>query len=142
MHLPDGEQMSIYDAAMRYQADGVPLVVIAGKEYGIGQLARLGGQGHALLGVRAVIAESYERIHRINLVGWACSRCSSWPGDSAESLGLTGRETFTIRGLGELEVGERGDGRGGRRRHAASGRWPGSTRRPTSPSTARAGCCR
>ena len=115
-HFPDGEQMSIYDASMRYQADGVPLVVIAGKEYGSGSSRDWAAKGSALLGVRAVIAESYERIHRTNLVALGVMPLQFLEGDSAESLGITGTETFTIRGLGELEVGQRGDRRAGRRR--------------------------
>ena len=140
-HFPDGEQMSIYDASMRYQADGVPLVVIAGKEYGSGSSRDWAAKGSALLGVRAVIAESYERIHRTNLVALGVIPLQFLEGDSAESLGITGTETFTIRGLGELEVGSEvtveldGGARSFRR-------WPGWTLRPTSPSTARAGCCR
>jgi aconitate hydratase len=104
-HFPDGEQMSIFDASMRYQADGVPLVVIAGKEYGSGSSRDWAAKGSALLGVRAVIAESYERIHRTNLVALGVIPLQFLDGDSAESLGITGTETFTIRGLGELEVG-------------------------------------
>ena len=104
-HFPDGEQLSIYDASMRYQADGVPLVVIAGKEYGSGSSRDWAAKGSALLGVRAVIAESYERIHRTNLVALGVIPLQFLEGDSAESLGITGTETFTIRGLGELEVG-------------------------------------
>ena len=104
-HLPDGEQMSIYDASMRYQADGVPLVVIAGKEYGSGSSRDWAAKGTALLGVRAVIAESYERIHRTNLVALGVIPLQFLAGESADSLGITGPETFTIRGLGELGVG-------------------------------------
>ena len=104
-HFPDGEQLSIYDASMRYQADGVPLVVIAGKEYGSGSSRDWAAKGSALLGVRAVIAQSYERIHRTNLVALGVIPLQFLEGDSAESLGITGTETFTIRGLGELEVG-------------------------------------
>ncbi len=104
LHLPDGEQMSIYDAAMRYQGEGVPLVVIAGKEYGSGSSRDWAAKGSALLGVRAVIAESFERIHRSNLVALGVLPVQFRPGDSAESLDLTGRETYTIRGLAELGV--------------------------------------
>ena len=107
LHLPDGEQMSIYDAANRYAEEGVPLVVIAGTEYGSGSSRDWAAKGSALLGVRAVIVESYERIHRSNLVALGVIPLQFLPGDSAESLGLTGRETFTIRGLGELGVGAR-----------------------------------
>ena len=97
--------MSIYDAAMRYQAEGVPLVVIAGKEYGSGSSRDWAAKGSALLGVRAVIAESFERIHRSNLVGMGVIPLQFMPGESAESLGLTGQETYTIRGLEDLGVG-------------------------------------
>jgi len=106
-HFPDGEQLSIYDASMRYQAEGVPLVVIAGKEYGSGSSRDWAAKGSALLGVRAVIAESYERIHRSNLVALGVIPLQFNEGESAASLGITGSETFTIRGLGELGVGSR-----------------------------------
>jgi len=99
LHLPDGEQMSIYDAAMRYQADGVPLVVLAGKEYGSGSSRDWAAKGPMLLGVRAVLAESYERIHRANLVGMGILPLELPPGETVESLGLTGHETFEITGL-------------------------------------------
>ena len=99
LHLPDGEQMSIYDAAMRYQADGVPLVVLAGKEYGSGSSRDWAAKGTMLLGVRAVLAESYERIHRANLVGMGILPLEFPAGESVESLGLTGHETFEITGL-------------------------------------------
>ncbi len=98
-HLPDGEQTSIYDAAQRYASDGVPLVVLAGKEYGSGSSRDWAAKGTALLGVRAVIAESYERIHRSNLIGMGVLPLQYPPGESRESLGLTGEEEFTIRGL-------------------------------------------
>ena len=104
-HFPDGEQLSIYDASMRYQAEGVPLVVIAGKEYGSGSSRDWAAKGSALLGVRAVIAESFERIHRSNLVALGVIPLQFAAGESAETLGITGSETFTIRGLGELGVG-------------------------------------
>jgi aconitate hydratase len=97
--------MTIYDASMRYQEDGVPLVVLAGKEYGSGSSRDWAAKGSALLGVRAVIAESYERIHRTNLVALGVVPLQYLPGESAASLGLTGEETFTIRGLGDLVVG-------------------------------------
>jgi len=79
LHLPDGEQMTIYDASVKYQAEGVPLILIAGKEYGSGSSRDWAAKGPRLLGVRAVIAQSYERIHRSNLVGWESCRCSSFP---------------------------------------------------------------
>ena len=101
LHQPSGEQMSIYDAAMRYQADGVPAIVIAGKEYGSGSSRDWAAKGPRLLGVQAVIAESYERIHRSNLVGMGILPLQFLDGDSAASLGLTGYETFDIVGLGD-----------------------------------------
>ena len=101
VHLPDGEQLFIYDAAMRYRAEGVPLLVIAGREYGSGSSRDWAAKGTALLGVRAVLAESYERIHRSNLVGMGVLPLQFQTGESAPSLGLTGREEYTIRGLAE-----------------------------------------
>ncbi|MGZ4590811.1 MAG: aconitate hydratase [Actinomycetes bacterium] len=101
-HLPDGEQMSIYDASSRYQADGVPLVVLAGKEYGSGSSRDWAAKGTALLGVRAVIAESYERIHRSNLIGMGVLPLQYRDGESAETLGLTGEEEFAISGVTAL----------------------------------------
>jgi aconitate hydratase len=100
LHLPDKEQMSIYDAAMRYKKDGVPLVVIAGKEYGSGSSRDWAAKGTLLLGVKAVIAESYERIHRSNLVGMGVLPLEFQSGKNAEALGLTGHEVFDIIGLG------------------------------------------
>jgi aconitate hydratase len=103
VHQPSGERMDIYDAAERYRGEGVPLVVIAGKEYGSGSSRDWAAKGTLLLGVRAVIAESYERIHRSNLVGMGVLPLQFKAGQNAESLGLTGRETFSIAGLsGEL----------------------------------------
>jgi aconitate hydratase len=99
LHQPSGDDMSIFDAAMRYQAEGVPAIVIAGKEYGSGSSRDWAAKGPRLLGVRAVIAESYERIHRTNLVCMGVLPLQFQPGDSAESLGLTGYESFTIEGL-------------------------------------------
>jgi aconitate hydratase len=96
VHLPDGEATTIFDAAMRYAADGVPLIVIAGKEYGSGSSRDWAAKGPRLLGVRAVIAESFERIHRSNLVGMGILPLQFLPGESAASLGLTGREAYTI----------------------------------------------
>ncbi len=98
-HLPDGKQTSIYDAAMQYQQDGVPLVVLAGKEYGTGSSRDWAAKGTTLLGVRAVIAESYERIHRSNLIGMGVLPLEFPAGETASSLALTGRETFSISGL-------------------------------------------
>jgi len=99
IHQPSGEPMTIYDASIRYRDAGVPLVVIAGKEYGSGSSRDWAAKGPSLLGVRAVIAESYERIHRSNLVGMGVLPLQFASGDSAASLGLTGRETLTVRGL-------------------------------------------
>jgi aconitate hydratase len=99
VHLPDGEPMSIFDAALRYQQEGVPQIVIAGKEYGTGSSRDWAAKGPKLLGVRAVIAESFERIHRSNLVGMGIAPLELLPGDSADSLGLSGREEFAILGL-------------------------------------------
>jgi aconitate hydratase len=99
IHLDSDEEMSIYDAAMRYAESETPLVVLAGKEYGSGSSRDWAAKGTKLLGVRAVIAESFERIHRSNLVGMGVVPLQFADGDSVESLGLTGRETFTIAGL-------------------------------------------
>ena len=99
----DEEQMSIYDAAMRYMEEDIPLIVIAGKEYGSGSSRDWAAKGVKLLGVRAVIAESFERIHRSNLVGMGVLPLQFKEGESAESLGLGGRETFTIRGLADAD---------------------------------------
>jgi aconitate hydratase len=96
VHFTSGEQMSIYDAAMRYMEEGVPLVVLAGKEYGSGSSRDWAAKGPKLLGIRAVIAESYERIHRSNLVGMGVLPLQFPAGESVESLGLTGEETFDI----------------------------------------------
>ena len=101
VRLPSGERLTIYDAAMRYRDEGVPLVVIAGKEYGTGSSRDWAAKGTLLLGVRAVIAESYERIHRSNLVGMGVMPLEFEAGQSAASLGLTGREVYDIEGLAE-----------------------------------------
>jgi aconitate hydratase len=107
VHLPSGEQMSIYDAAMRYQAEGTPLVVLGGKQYGAGSSRDWAAKGAYLLGVKAVLVESYERIHRSNLVGMGVLPLQFQPGQSVESLGLTGRETFDISGIaGGLHPGQ------------------------------------
>jgi aconitate hydratase len=100
-YLPTGEVMSIYDAAMRYQADGTPLLVLAGKEYGSGSSRDWAAKGPALQGIRAVIAESYERIHRSNLVGMGILPLQFPAGESADTLGLSGQELFDLDGLGE-----------------------------------------
>jgi aconitate hydratase len=99
IHVPSNEQMSIYDASVRYQKDGVPLVIIAGKEYGTGSSRDWAAKGVLLLGVRAVIAESFERIHRSNLVGMGVLPFEFLDGQNRESLGLTGKETFSIEGV-------------------------------------------
>jgi aconitate hydratase len=101
VHLPGGEQMSIYDAAMRYAKEQVPLLVLAGKEYGSGSSRDWAAKGTKLLGVQAVIAESYERIHRSNLIGMGVLPLEFLPGESAAGLGLTGQETFDITGVDE-----------------------------------------
>jgi aconitate hydratase len=100
-HLPSGQEMSIYDAAMRYQEEGTPLVVLAGREYGTGSSRDWAAKGVDLLGVRAVIAESYERIHRSNLVGMGVLPLQFQPGENPASLDLTGHEEFDITGLAE-----------------------------------------
>ncbi|HEX6322658.1 MAG TPA: aconitate hydratase AcnA, partial [Vicinamibacterales bacterium] len=99
-HMPTGEKMPIFDAAMRYQAQGVPLVVVAGKEYGSGSSRDWAAKGPLLLGIRAVIVESYERIHRSNLIGMGILPLQFPAGESYTSIGLTGREVFDIEGLG------------------------------------------
>ena len=107
-HLPDGRQMSIFDAAMKYKDEGVPLIVIAGKEYGTGSSRDWAAKGPALLGVRAVIAETYERIHRSNLIGMGILPLQFEPGVSAKSLGLDGFEEYDIEGIeGDLKPGRR-----------------------------------
>ena len=98
-YIPTGEQMPIYDAAMKYGEDGTPLVIIAGKEYGTGSSRDWAAKGTALLGVKAVIAQSFERIHRSNLVGMGVIPLQFLEGDSRESLGLTGDEIISIEGL-------------------------------------------
>jgi len=98
-HLPDGEVMSIYDASMKYQADGVPLVVIAGTEYGSGSSRDWAAKGTRLLGVSAVVVESFERIHRSNLVGMGILPLQFPDGVNRKTLGLDGTETFDLTGL-------------------------------------------
>ena len=105
LHLPDGGQTTIYEAAERYAAEGVPLMVLAGKEYGSGSSRDWAAKGTSLLGVRAVIAESYERIHRSNLIGMGVLPLQYAEGQNAGSLGLTGHEVFSVTGLGSLNEG-------------------------------------
>ncbi|MGD0004924.1 MAG: aconitate hydratase AcnA [Anaerolineaceae bacterium] len=102
VHLPDGMETSIYAASMQYKAEGVPLLIIAGKEYGTGSSRDWAAKGPLLLGVRVVIAESFERIHRSNLIGMGVLPLQFRPGDSAQSLGLTGQELFDVEGLAGL----------------------------------------
>jgi aconitate hydratase len=101
-HQPDGAQMPIYDAAMRYKKEGVKLVVFAGKEYGMGSSRDWAAKGTALLGIRAAIVESFERIHRSNLVGMGVLPLQFKDGATRHSLGLTGTETIDILGLEQL----------------------------------------
>jgi aconitate hydratase len=102
-HFPDGEETTIYEAAMKYADEGVPLVVLAGKEYGSGSSRDWAAKGTNLLGVRAVIAESFERIHRSNLIGMGVLPLQFPDGESIDSLGLTGEEIFDV---GDLQNGE------------------------------------
>jgi aconitate hydratase len=120
VHFPDGEATTIFDAAMKYAAENVPLIVIAGKEYGSGSSRDWAAKGPRLLGIRAVIAESFERIHRSNLVGMGILPLQFVPGESAAGLGLTGRETYTVElpsggpvPRGRVNVVARGDEAGG-----------------------------
>jgi len=106
VHLPDGEQASIYDVAMRYRKEGTPLVVLAGREYGTGSSRDWAAKGAMLLGVKAVIAESFERIHRSNLIGMGVAPLQFLPGQNVSSLGLTGREVYTIAGLSRGDAAE------------------------------------
>jgi aconitate hydratase len=99
VHLPSGEEMSIFEAAERYLAEGVPTIVLAGKEYGSGSSRDWAAKGPNLLGVKAVIAESYERIHRSNLLMMGVLPLQFLPGESRESLGLTGREEYSVTGV-------------------------------------------
>jgi len=98
-HQPSGDQLSIYDASLRYKGDQVPLIILAGKEYGTGSSRDWAAKGTLLLGVKAVIAESFERIHRSNLIGMGVLPLQFLAGENAESLGLTGTEEFDIVGL-------------------------------------------
>jgi aconitate hydratase len=110
-HLPDGDAMSVYDAAVRYAKEGVPLLVLAGKEYGSGSSRDWAAKGPRLLGIRAVIAESYERIHRSNLVGMGVLPLQFQPGQTVESLGLNGEELYSIEGLTEAVANRFASGR-------------------------------
>jgi aconitate hydratase len=101
-HLPTNQEMSIFEASQKYQADGVPLIILAGKEYGSGSSRDWAAKGPRLLGVEAVIAESYERIHRSNLVGMGVLPLQFPAGQNAESLKLTGEEVFEITGIPEV----------------------------------------
>ncbi len=101
LHFPEGERLSIYDAAMRYHDEGVPLIILAGKEYGSGSSRDWAAKGTLLLGVRAVLAETYERIHRSNLVGMGVLPLQFREGENAASLGLTGQEVFDVAGLSD-----------------------------------------
>jgi aconitate hydratase len=106
-HQPSGEEMTIYDAAMRYQAESVPLVVLAGEEYGTGSARDWAAKATQLLGVRAVVAASFERIHRSNLVGMGVLPCQLPEGTTVETLGLDGSESFDLTGLsGEVRPGQ------------------------------------
>ncbi len=114
LHVPSGDKLSIYDAAQRYKADGVPLVVMAGKEYGTGSSRDWAAKGTMLLGVKAVIAETFERIHRSNLVGMGVLPLQFLNGENAQTLGLTGKECYSLGGLNdgaakEIEVLARAD---------------------------------
>ena len=102
VHLPDGAQMTIFDASLKYFAEGTPLVVLAGKEFGSGSSRDWAAKGPRLLGVRAEIAQSYERIHRSNLVGMGILPLQFAAGQSVESLGLTGSERYDIAGLTDV----------------------------------------
>jgi aconitate hydratase len=104
--VKDGEQLSIYDASRQYIEEGIPLIVLGGKEYGSGSSRDWAAKGTLLLGVRAVLVESFERIHRSNLIGMGVLPLQYRPGESAASLGLTGNETFDIRGIEQLNSGD------------------------------------
>ena len=141
--------MSIFDASEKYAAEKVPLVVLAGKEYGSGSSRDWAAKGPLLLGVRAVIAESYERIHRSNLVGMGILPLQFLPGENAASLGLTGEEVYATVGLPRAAGRRvRRRARAGHPRERADGtastsrRWCASTRRRRSPTTSTAASCR
>jgi aconitate hydratase len=105
VHLPDGEETTVYDASVRYQEEGIPLIVLAGKEYGTGSSRDWAAKGSFLLGIKAVIAESFERIHRSNLIGMGVLPLQFANGENADSLGLDGTETYDIEGLADLSPG-------------------------------------
>jgi len=107
IHQPDGERMTVFAAAERYAVEEVPLIVLAGREYGSGSSRDWAAKGPLLQGVRAVIVESFERIHRSNLVGMGILPLEYLSGQNAASLGLTGRESFTITGVAEVGAGQR-----------------------------------
>jgi aconitate hydratase len=114
VHLPDGEEMTIFEAATRYQDEGVPTIVLAGKEYGTGSSRDWAAKGPNLLGVKAVIAETFERIHRSNLLMMGILPLQFMDGENVESLGLTGREQFDVVGVENAEAREvtvRADGK-------------------------------
>jgi len=102
IHFPSGQQMSIYDAAMKYRDENTPLIVLGGKEYGTGSSRDWAAKGTILLGVRAVLTESYERIHRSNLVGMGVLPLQYQDGQNADSLGLKGDEVFEIMGVSDI----------------------------------------
>ena len=108
-HQPDGAQLTIFDASERYRSEGVPVIVIAGKEYGSGSSRDWAAKGPLLQGVRAVIAESFERIHRSNLVGMGILPLEFARGENLQSLGLTGGEKFTIKGIEAIKPGQQVD---------------------------------
>jgi aconitate hydratase len=103
--LPSGERMSIYDASRRYLDEGTPLIILGGREYGSGSSRDWAAKGTVLLGVRAVLVESFERIHRSNLIGMGVLPLQFRPGESVASLGLTGRERFDVLGIEEMTSG-------------------------------------
>ena len=140
--FPGGEETTIYDAAMAYAAEGVPLVVLAGKEYGSGSSRDWAAKGTKLLGVRAVIAESFERIHRSNLIGMGVLPLQFPAGESVDSLGLTGEEVIDIGDLEDGEAKSVGD-RKARRRDPSSSKRPSASTPPTrSPISATAASCK
>ena len=133
---------SVYEASEHYLAAGTPLVVLAGKEYGSGSSRDWAAKGTALLGVKAVIAESYERIHRSNLIGMGVLPLQYPEGETAESLGLTGEETFSITGITALNDGTTpAHGQGHGRTTSSSTPWSASTPPARRTTTATAGSC-